>query len=425
MGFEQFNLDPRILKAIEDAGFSIPTPIQEKAIPEVFNKRDLLASAQTGTGKTAAFLIPALQKLITSSPVKGIGPRILILAPTRELAMQIATQSATLSKNLPRVKTVCIFGGAPYPIQRRQLSKPFEILVATPGRLIDHLSQGLIDFARIETLILDEADRMLDMGFLPAVEKIVASLPKKRQTLLFSATLKGPILQFAKSLMNDPIEVSTVPKDEKIDHIKQHVYFVDHLSHKLDLLKHLLSDNQINQALIFTSTKRYTEELTKELRESGLYTLAIHGDMDQRKRKKTLDLLRSGECRFLVATDVVARGIDLSTITHVFNFDLPRCVEDYIHRIGRTGRAGAKGIASSFAGPQDRILMKRIESSTKQKMIPQVVPGLEPTKKNLPPKEKPEANKKPRFYERNKKQREGGPGLRFRKKTSFRSSKFD
>jgi len=382
MDFISFNLDPKILKAIEEAGFTVPTPIQVSAIPEIIQGVDLRCSAQTGTGKTVAFLLPALQRLSTPSTKKGIAPRILILVPTRELAIQVAEEAKKYSKHMPRVKTVCIYGGAPYPPQKRDLERPYEILVATPGRLIDHMSIGRIDLSKIEMLILDEADRMLDMGFLAPVEQIAAKTPKERQTLLFSATLKGQVLQFSNRLMNQPKEICVIPAVEKYDNIKQEVYYVDHLRHKLDLLKHLLNDETINQAVIFTSTKRYADELVRELRDAGHMASALHGDMNQRQRQKTLDNLRRGSVNLLVATDVAARGIDVPSISHVFNFDLPRTPEDYTHRIGRTGRAGAKGVAMSFATYKDRSLMREIEAFTKNKLTPQVVAGLEPATKS-------------------------------------------
>lgn len=405
MTFNTLNLDPKLLKVLEESGFVNPTPIQSSAIPEIMKGSDLRASAQTGTGKTAAFLLPALQRMITH-PSHGPGPRILILVPTRELAMQVAQEAEKYSKYLSKIKTVCIYGGAPYPIQRRQLSKPYEILVATPGRLIDFLSQGRIDLSRVEMLILDEADRMLDMGFIDPVEDIASETPPTRQTLLFSATLKGAVLKLSNRLMKDPKEVSVIPQDEKHENIQQHIYYVDHLTHKLDLLKHLLADTSIRQALIFTSTKQYAEELAQELCDTGFYAGALHGDMNQRQRARTLSRLRTGDLNLLVATDVAARGIDVSTISHVFNFDLPRCVEDYTHRIGRTGRAGANGTALSFVSPKDQSVLRQIETFTKQKLIPQVIPGLEPqmqfsSRRNDEGRStNPSFNKKKRFFKK-------------------------
>lgn len=379
MSFKNLNLDPRLLQAIEEAGFTTPTPIQANAVPLIISGVDLRASAQTGTGKTAAFLWPSLQRIASKPPQKGTGPRVLILVPTRELAMQVAKEAEKHSKYLPRTKTVCIYGGSPYPQQRKELSRPYEILVATPGRLMDHMEQGRISFSRLEMMILDEADRMLDMGFIDPVEQIAAATPATRQTLLFSATLKGEVLRLSQRLMNNPQEVTVIPVDEKYDHIKQEIYYVDHLRHKLDILKHLLDESNVTQALIFTSTKQYSEELAQELCEAGHSASALHGDMNQRQRARTLMQFRQGRVNLLVATDVAARGIDVPNISHVFNFDLPRCGADYTHRIGRTGRAGACGVAMSFVGAKEHSLIKQIELFIKQELSPQVIAGLEPS----------------------------------------------
>lgn len=377
MSFKEFDLDSRVLKAIEEAGYHLPTPIQANAIPEIIKGSDLRASAQTGTGKTAAFLLPILHR-IASNPVKfENGPRVLILAPTRELAMQIAKESEKQSKYLPRTKTVCIYGGEPYPVQKRVLSRPYEILVATPGRLIDFLEQGKISLAGVEVLVLDEADRMLDMGFIEPVEHIAAATPASRQTLLFSATMKGQVLNLSKKLLKNPCEINVIPADEKHDCIEQNAYFVDDLGHKLTLIKELLRDPTIKQALIFTSTKQYAEELSEILGEEDHAVGALHGDMNQRQRARTLANLRAGKLQMIVATDVAARGIDVSTISHVFNFDLPRGIEDYTHRIGRTGRAGAQGIAISFVSPKEHYLLKQIEAFIKQKIAVKELAGFE------------------------------------------------
>jgi superfamily II DNA/RNA helicase len=375
--FEDLKLDPKILRAIEVAGYTAPTPIQEQAIPKILNGMDLLASAQTGTGKTAAFILPTLNKMLEPSPIPGIGPRVLILAPTRELADQIAKEAITFGKSLPRVRTVCVYGGVPY--QHRELSRPYEILVATPGRLIDLVERGRINLKRIELLILDEADRMLDMGFIEPVTKIADMTPKGRQTLLFSATLKGSVLNLAKRLLNNPIEISVASDREKPENIEQRMHFVDNINHKHRLLDHLLKDPELNQAIIFTSTKHHADLLKDNLFEQGHRAAALHGDMNQRQRTRTLMQLRNGDIRVLVATDVAARGIDVQTISHVINFDLPSTAEDYVHRIGRTGRAGATGIALSFVSAKDMQLVKRIEIFTGQKMTPHVIPGFEPS----------------------------------------------
>lgn len=380
MDFKSLNLDPRLLKAIEDAGFTVPSPIQLQAIPEAMKGHDLRASAQTGTGKTIAYLLPALHRVLSEPlPAKGTGPLILVLVPTRELAMQVAKEAEKLTKHCAKCKTVCIYGGSPYPPQRKDLSRPYEVLVATPGRLIDHMEQGKISFSRLQTLILDEADRMLDMGFIEPVEQISAATPPSRQTLLFSATLKGEVLRLSQKLMNNPQEICVIPVDEAREQIKQQIYYVDHLSHKLELLKHLLTDDQVHQALIFTSTKQYAEELAQELTDIGHPASALHGDMNQHKRSKTLQRFHQKRLKILVATDVAARGIDVPNISHVFNFDLPRCGEDYTHRVGRTGRAGASGTAISFVCKKEFSLIKQIETFIKQELPHSVVDGLEPS----------------------------------------------
>lgn len=392
--FKDLNLHPEILRAIEESGYTTPTPIQQQAIPNILNGTDMRASAQTGTGKTAAFILPALNRLMnrvkTGGAKQAFGPRILILVPTRELAMQVAAQAVKYSKHLSQVKTVCIYGGAPYPVQNRELSRPYEILVATPGRLIDHMERGKINFARVEMLILDEADRMLDMGFIQPVEKIAAATPKTRQTLLFSATLKGSVLNLSKRLLNEPMEIAVAHEHAKHESIDQHLYYVDNLAHKYRLLDHLLQDPTVNQAIVFTATKRHADQLADKLTEMDHPTAALHGDMNQRQRTHTIVKLRQGKFRILVATDVAARGIDVQTITHVINFDLPMGVEDYVHRIGRTGRAGARGNAISFAEGRDSQKVKRIEEFTGQKMHIEEVAGMEPKFK---PGSKPSGSK--------------------------------
>lgn len=381
MTFNDLNLHEGILKALEEAGYTSPTPIQQQAIPLILSGVDVCASAQTGTGKTAAFILPSLNKLTVPSSISAQGPRVLILVPTRELAMQVANESIKYSKHLSRMKTVCIYGGAPYPLQNKELSRHYEILVATPGRLIDHMERGRIDFSRLEILILDEADRMLDMGFIDPVEQIAAATPSTRQTLMFSATLKGNVLKLSKRLLNKPVEISVSADHSAHENIEQRLHNVDNLSHKNRLLDHLLEDPTIKQAIIFTATKRHANQLADKLLEQGHEVAALHGDMNQRQRSRTLLQLRQGKIRVLVATDVAARGIDVHTISHVINFDLPNSVEDYVHRIGRTGRAGAGGIALSFVVPKDFQLVRRIEQFTGQKITPHEIPGMEPQMK--------------------------------------------
>ncbi len=378
MSFKELELHPDILKAVTEAGYEQPTAIQAQAIPHVLAGRDLMASAQTGTGKTAAFMLPMLHKLTQPALKPGRGPRVVVLTPTRELATQIAQAATNYSKYLPRIRTICILGGMPYHLQNRQLSMPYEILVATPGRLIDHLDRGTINFSRVEMLVLDEADRMLDMGFIDDVERIVKAIPQERQTLLFSATLKGMIGDLAQRMLNSPIEVCISDTKARHENIDQRLHYVDDLSHKNRLLEHLLGDQTINQTIVFTATKRHVDQLVDDLIDKGHMAAPLHGDMSQRERNRTISRLRRGDIRVLVATDVAARGIDIPGISHVINFDLPQSSEDYVHRIGRTGRAGATGIALSFASSKDMLALQRIERYTGQPIKPHLIPGLEP-----------------------------------------------
>ena len=414
MSFDALNLHPKLLQALKEAGYTEPTTIQMKAIPKVMRGFDIRASAQTGTGKTAAFLLPALHRLLTEPSKPGKGPRILILVPTRELGMQIATQAEKYSKFLPRIKSVCIGGGVPYHIQQRHLSKPYDILIATPGRLIDYLNQKKIKFPRLEMLVLDEADRMLDMGFVEPVEEIVAAAPKERQTLLFSATLQGSVMKLSERLLNKPMDIIVQPEKVKQDHIKQGLHLVDDLHHKNRLLDHYLGRESVEHALVFTSTKRHADQLVGELHEKGHRAAALHGDMSQRQRTRTIMNMRDGKIRILVATDVAARGIDVKLITHVINFDLPRNTEDYVHRIGRTGRAGAFGTALSFAARRDSELVRRIEKFTGQPIDILEVAGLEPRAKPRNNPRKPSSYSKP--YSKQRPQQRPKSNNRFRPK---------
>ena len=362
MSFENLGLTPNILKAIEKSGYKTPTPVQEEAIPAVLTGKDLKASAQTGTGKTAAFLLPILQNIQSLTNRNSKAPLALILVPTRELAMQILAEAIKFSKFLNRIKTVCLYGGVPYGIQNRELSRPYEILVATPGRLIDHIERRNIDLGNIQTFVMDEADRMLDLGFIEAVEKISSLLPNSVQTLMFSATLRGTVLKLSEKLLKDPVEVNVVPSEQNKANIKQELYFVDDLKQKLQLLEHLLQqDETTSQTIIFTATKIYAEQLVNILRDAGHRAAALHGDMNQHRRSQTIAKIKQGKIKILVATDVAARGIDVKDIGLVVNFDLPMNVEDYVHRIGRTGRAEAEGLAISFAAPKDITNLKKIE----------------------------------------------------------------
>lgn len=377
MSFENLNLHPAIIKAIHELGYTEPTPIQQQAIPELIEGHDVMASAQTGTGKTAAFMLPALNRLANPSKARGRGPRVLVLTPTRELALQVSDATSKFGKYLPHTKVVSILGGMSYPLQNKLLSQVVDILVATPGRLIDHIHRGRIDFSRLEMLVLDEADRMLDMGFIDDVEAIASRTPDTRQTLLFSATLDSSIDKIALRLLKSPKRIQVAPQHAKLENIEQKLHYVDDLSHKNRLLDHLLRDESLKQAIVFTATKRDADTLADDLSASGHEVAALHGDMNQRERTRTLTRLRAGRLRILVATDVAARGIDVTNITHVINFDLPKFAEDYVHRIGRTGRAGASGVAVSFATGKDSISLRKIERFTGQTIAPFVVPGME------------------------------------------------
>jgi superfamily II DNA/RNA helicase len=363
MSFSVFGLHPSLLQSIVKQGYTAPTPIQEQAIPVAMKGSDILASAQTGTGKTAAFMLPLLHRLTQPSAVtKSKGPRVLVLTPTRELADQIADASNKLGGSIAKLSTVSIVGGVPYFKQRKQMSRFVDIMIATPGRLIDYLGQGAMDFSRLEALVLDEADRMLDMGFRDAVKEILEVLPESRQTLLFSATIDKEIGELAKKILKDPVRIEIASQQARHELITQRIEVVSDLRQKRERLIEILAADDVSQALIFTATKRSADQLADQLDEYGLKAGALHGDMRQSARNRTLALLKTGTLRFVVATDVAARGIDVPQLSHIINFDLPRQPEDYVHRIGRTGRAGARGIAISLAYPIERGMVRRLES---------------------------------------------------------------
>jgi len=403
MTFEAIGLHPSILKALTEAGYSKPTPVQEKAVPAAIEGRDLLVSSQTGSGKTAAFMLPALHKFASAAQPPATGktpnqeaqatrargerprfrpaqPKMLVLTPTRELALQVTEATEKYGAFMRRVKAVSILGGMPYPKQMQLLSRNPEILVATPGRLIDHMDSGKIDFSQLQILVLDEADRMLDMGFIDDIEKIVAKTPESRQTMLFSATLDGVVGNMARRITKDPLVIQIASSGAKHENIQQRVHFVDDLSHKNRLLDHLLRDTTMDQAVVFTATKRDADTIADRLNIAGFTAAALHGDMHQGARNRTLNSLRRGQVRVLVATDVAARGIDVPAITHVFNYDLPKFPEDYVHRIGRTGRAGRNGVAVSLVNHAEGVHIKRIERFTKQTIPVDVIEGFEPKK---------------------------------------------
>lgn len=394
MLFKELKLDPRLLEAIEKSGFTEPTDIQRKAIPVVLSGADLMASAQTGTGKTAAFVLPALQHILRRSKKSGIGPRVLVLTPTRELAMQINQHIRQFSR-YSKISTGSIVGGMSYSPQLKMLRNRLDLLVATPGRLMDHMEQGKVDFSRLEILVLDEADRMLDMGFIDAVKDIAAAIPRERQTLLFSATLEGQVVKIANQLLKKPRSISLAANHDRHRSIRQHMHHADSKAHKHKLLAHHLENGQLTKTLIFTSTKRGADQLAKTLRSKEHKSAALHGDMSQNKRRQTVENLRKGRVDMLVATDVAARGLDIKDISHVINFDLPMIAEDYIHRIGRTGRAGATGCAISLVGSADWQKLSQIEKLTGRQINREVIEGLEPTSSE--PKIKHAAKSSPKF----------------------------
>ena len=378
--FADLSLDKNILSAVRSEGYESPTPIQAQAIPFALEGRDIMASAQTGSGKTAAFLLPTLQRLTKRSEKPGKGPRALVLTPTRELAAQVEKNALAYAKNMRWFRTVSIVGGASFGYQTRALSKPVDLIVATPGRLMDLMQSGKVDFARLEVLILDEADRMLDMGFIDDIETIVEATPTDRQTLLFSATWDGAVGKLARKLTKNPeiIEVERVDDQGKIE---EQLLYCDDMRHKNRLLDHILRDANIDQCVIFTSTKAMTEVIADDLYEKGFAANCLHGDMPQGWRNRTLMDLRKGRCKILVATDVAARGIDVPTITHVINYDLPKQAEDYVHRIGRTGRAGRTGIAITFAEVNEYVKVHKIEKYIGRKLPELTIEGMEPTRK--------------------------------------------
>jgi ATP-dependent RNA helicase RhlE len=377
MNFSQFDLDPQILKAIADCGYDVPTPIQIQAVPEALAGRDVLASAGTGTGKTAAFMLPALHRLATKSSGRKGAPRVLVLAPTRELAGQVMDAARTYGKYLP-LKTAVLLGGVPYREQFRALNKPLDLVVATPGRLLDHLDRRSIDLSCLELLILDEADRMLDMGFKDDVDKVCSLAPRQRQTMMFTATLGAAMQKLSLQLLNQPVRIDIAAPKNVSSHIEQCLHVADNRNHKDRLLQHLLKDPSISQAIIFSATKRDADSLARDLTEQGYRAAALHGDMNQGARNRTVRDLRRGQIRVLVATDVAARGLDVAGISHVFNYDLPKFAEDYVHRIGRTGRAGATGVAISFASGAELDALRRIQRFIGRDLPRQEIPGLEP-----------------------------------------------
>jgi len=379
--FDSLGLASPLLNAVKDEGYEIPTPIQAKAIPAIISGQDVLGCAQTGTGKTAAFALPILHRLSTMPVDKSsrgpVLPRVLVLSPTRELASQIDDSFQTYGKHTT-LQTTCIFGGVSQFHQVRALHKGIDILVATPGRLMDLMQQGYVNLKNVSIFVLDEADRMLDMGFIVPIRRIAAALPKPRQTLLFSATMPKEIMHLAESLLHNAIKISVAPTAATIPQIEQSVYMI-HREKKQDLLRQMLRDAVVERAIVFTRTKHGADKVAKRLNQTGVPAVAIHGNRSQNQRNRAMDGFKGGHTRVLVATDVAARGIDVDNITHVFNFDLPNEPESYVHRIGRTGRAGATGKAISFCdtGGEERGFLKAIERINGKKIPVAVTPAIE------------------------------------------------
>lgn len=385
MSFDTLGLRADILRAVFELGYSQPTPIQQQAIPAVLKGGDLLAGAQTGTGKTAGFTLPILQRLMDNPRTTTGKPviRVLVLTPTRELAAQVEESITLYGKYLP-LKSMVMFGGVGINPQIDKLRRGVDILVSTPGRLLDHVSQRTVDLSKVEILVLDEADRMLDMGFIRDIRKILQLLPKQRQNLLFSATFSDEIKALADGLLNKPALIEVARRNATADTVAQKVYPVDR-ERKRELLAKLITDHNWYQVLVFTRTKHGANRLAEQLDKQGISSMAIHGNKSQGARTKALSEFKSGKLQVLVATDIAARGIDISELPHVVNFELPNVAEDYVHRIGRTGRAGCEGEAVSLVCVDELKLLAGIEKLIKRSLPKEIVPGFE-----VDPRIKPE-----------------------------------
>ncbi len=397
MSFSSLGLSAPILRAIDEKGYATPFPIQVKAIPAILSGKDVMAAAQTGTGKTAGFTLPLLQRLARGPRVKSNHIRALVLAPTRELAVQVAESIETYGKHLS-LKSGVVYGGVKINPQMMKLRSGVDILIATPGRLLDLFRKNAVKFGQVETLVLDEADRMLDMGFIGDIRKILDLLPKSRQNLLFSATFSSEIRTLTRNLFKNPVRIEVNPRNSAAKSVKQWAYEVDK-SRKPALLSHLLRNNNWEQVLVFTRTKKGANRLVQQLASDGISSAAIHGDKSQGVRTRTLAEFKANMIRILVATDIAARGLDISELSHVINFDLPKVAEDYIHRIGRTGRAGSEGVAISLVSADEVTLLSAIENLIRQNLVREVENGYIP-KHSVPltrlMKVRPKKPKKPK-----------------------------
>ena len=375
--FDQLGLDASILRAVQNEGYTEPTPIQAQAIPAALEGRDILAAAQTGTGKTAGFTLPMLQRLgADARPARSKKVRALVLTPTRELAAQVSESVRTYGKNL-RLRSTVIYGGVGIEPQKRALRQGVDIVIATPGRLLDLINQRALDLSELEILVLDEADRMLDMGFIHDIRTIISLTPKGRQTMLFSATFSSEIKRLAAGLLKDPVTIEVARQNTTAEQVSQRIHPVDR-HRKQELLVHLIRENGWKQVLVFTRTKRGADKLSRHLHQSGIRSDAIHGDKSQNARAKALKAFKTNRVQVLVATDVAARGIDIADLPHVVNYELPNVPEDYVHRIGRTGRAGNSGEAHSLVCVDEKQLLRNIEHFIKSSIDRHQTVGFEP-----------------------------------------------
>jgi ATP-dependent RNA helicase RhlE len=406
MSFDSLGLSAALLRAVAEQGYTEPTPIQRAVIPVVLAGRDVMAGAQTGTGKTAGFALPMLERLMAAgAPSSRRSVRALILTPTRELAAQVGESVRTYGKHLP-LRSAIIFGGVSINPQIAELRRGVDIVIATPGRLLDHLQQRHVDLSRIETFVLDEADRMLDMGFLPDIRRVIASLPRQRQSLLFSATFPDDIRQLASKLLREPASVEAGQRNATADRIEQAVYFADK-GMKRDVLSWLIGSGDWRQVLVFTRTKHGANRLAEQLDQDGISTAAIHGNKSQGARTRALADFKRGAVRVLVATDIAARGLDIDQLPHVVNYDLPEVPEHYVHRIGRTGRAGNEGLAISLVAGDERPLLKQIERLLRHQLPVRNLDGYTPRARE----QRPERRDQPQGQHRHDGHRQGGrPG---------------
>ncbi len=399
MKFTELGLSAEIQRAVAAQGYDTPTPIQAQAIPVVLAGRDLMACAQTGTGKTAGFTLPILQ-LLSGGRAKPKRPRVLVLTPTRELAMQVEESVRTYGAHLP-LTSLCVFGGVGINPQIQGLARGVDILVATPGRLLDHMQQRTVDLSEVKILVLDEADRMLDMGFIRDIRKIIAVMPKQRQSLLFSATFSDEIRELAQTFLNDPVSVEVARRNTTVETVAQRVIYVDR-EKKSDLLIHLLESHGWHQVLVFARTKHGADALARKIEKAGISSAALHGNKSQGARVRALNDFKDGKLVVLVATDIAARGLDIDALPHVINYELPNIPEDYVHRIGRTGRAGLGGEALSLVCADERLYLRDIEKLIKREIDKETLPGFEPihTAAVSPPPQRRGGNQ----------QRQGQPG---------------